>query len=71
LQEFQEHHVAHAEAERGQIIRSIHRVYKPNEVWLVASGGILFVAFPRLLAVGLSGFYLALMIVLSSTVELE
>jgi cytochrome bd ubiquinol oxidase subunit II len=56
--------VARTEAERAQVIRSIHSVWKPNEVWLVASGGILFVAFPRLLAVGLSGFYLALMIVL-------
>lgn len=56
--------VARNEDERGQVIRSIHAVWKPNEVWLVASGGILFVAFPKLLAVGLSGFYLALMIVL-------
>ncbi len=56
--------VGRAEDERGEVIRSIHTVWKPNEVWLVATGGILFVAFPQLLAVGLSGFYLALMIVL-------
>jgi cytochrome d ubiquinol oxidase subunit II len=56
--------VARDQDERGQVIRSIHAVWKPNEVWLVATGGVLFVAFPELLAVGLSGFYLALMIVL-------
>ena len=50
--------------ERKQIIRSIHQVWKPNEVWLVATGGVMFVAFPQLLATSLSGFYLAIMLVL-------
>ena len=35
-----------------------------NEVWLVAAGGALFFAFPRLYASAFSGFYLSLMIVL-------
>jgi cytochrome bd ubiquinol oxidase subunit II len=56
--------VGRTENERGQIIRSIHHVWKPNEVWLIATGGVMFVAFPQLLAVSLSGFYLAIMLVL-------
>jgi cytochrome bd ubiquinol oxidase subunit II len=56
--------VARNETERQQVIRSIRPVWKPNEVWLVASGGTLFLAFPSALAVSFSGFYLALMLVL-------
>lgn len=56
--------VARNEAEREQVIRSIGPVWDGNEVWLLAAGGTMFFAFPRLLAVAFSGFYLALMIVL-------
>jgi cytochrome bd ubiquinol oxidase subunit II len=35
-----------------------------NEVWLVAFGGTLFVAFPAILAVSFAGFYLALFLLL-------
>jgi len=33
-------------------------------VWLLAGGGVLFLAFPKVLASGLSGFYLAIILVL-------
>jgi cytochrome bd ubiquinol oxidase subunit II len=33
-------------------------------VWLLAAGGALFVAFPRVLAAGISGFYLAIFLVI-------
>ncbi|MCI0484076.1 MAG: cytochrome d ubiquinol oxidase subunit II [candidate division NC10 bacterium] len=56
--------VARNEAERDQVIRSIGPVWDGNEVWLIAAGGTMFFAFPKLLAVSFSGFYLALMIVL-------
>jgi cytochrome d ubiquinol oxidase subunit II len=56
--------VAKNEAERKQVIRSVGPVWDGNEVWLVAAGGTMFLAFPKLLAVSFSGFYLALMIVL-------
>lgn len=56
--------VARNEAERQQVIRSIGPVWDGNEVWLIAAGGTMFFAFPKLLAVSFSGFYLALMIVL-------
>lgn len=56
--------VAKSEEERWQVIRAIRPVWKPNEVWLVAAGGTLFLAFPKLFAVALSGFYLPMMLVL-------
>jgi cytochrome d ubiquinol oxidase subunit II len=39
-------------------------VWDGNEVWLIAAGGVLFMAFPKVYATAFSGFYLALMIVL-------
>jgi cytochrome d ubiquinol oxidase subunit II len=50
--------------ERGAIIRSVGQVWDGNEVWLLASGGALFVAFPPLFATAFSGFYLPLMMLL-------
>jgi len=51
------------EGERAEVLRSIGPVWKPNEVWLVAAGGTMFLAFPTALATSFSGFYLALTIV--------
>ena len=56
--------VARNEAERAQVLRSIGPVWDGNEVWLLVAGGTIFFAFPKLLAVSFSGFYLALMLVL-------
>ena len=56
--------VARNETERKQVIRSIGPLWDGNEVWLIAAGGTMFLAFPKLLAVSFSGFYLPLMIVL-------
>ena len=56
--------VAKTEAERRAILAAIGPVWNGNEVWLIASGGLLFFAFPRAYAAGFSGFYLALIIVL-------
>jgi cytochrome d ubiquinol oxidase subunit II len=56
--------VAKTEDERRLILRAIGPVWDGNEVWLVAAGGTLFFAFPRLYASSLSGFYLPLIIVL-------
>lgn len=50
--------------ERGHAIDSIGPVWNGNEVWLLAAGGSMVVAFPRLYAASFSGFYLALMLVL-------
>ncbi|HSR50198.1 MAG TPA: cytochrome d ubiquinol oxidase subunit II [Acidobacteriota bacterium] len=56
--------VARTEAERQQIVRSLGPVWDGNEVWLLAAGGTMFLAFPTLLGTAFSGFYLPLMIVL-------
>lgn len=56
--------VARTEEERRMTLAAIGPVWHGNEVWLVASGGLLFFAFPKAYAAGFSGFYLALIIVL-------
>ena len=56
--------VARSEPERRQVIRSVGPVWDGNEVWLLAAGGTLFLAFPVAYAVSFSGFYLPLMMVL-------
>ena len=56
--------IARTETERRTILASIGPVWKGNEVWLVASGGLLFFSFPKAYAAGFSGFYLALTMVL-------
>jgi cytochrome d ubiquinol oxidase subunit II len=50
--------------ERGRAIDSIGPVWNGNEVWLLAAGGSMVVAFPHVYASSFSGFYLALMLVL-------
>lgn len=55
--------VARTDDERRCLLRSIGPVWDGNEVWLLAAGGSLFLAFPRLLATSFSGFYLPLIMV--------
>jgi len=52
------------DSERKQLIRSIGPVWDGNEVWLLATGGVLYFVFPQLYASSFSGFYLPLTIVL-------
>jgi cytochrome d ubiquinol oxidase subunit II len=56
--------VARRDAERRQVLAAIGPYWDGNEVWLIASAGSLMVAFPRVMAVGLSGFYFAIFLVL-------
>src|SRR5215813_10932868 len=56
--------VAKTDEERRTVLAAIGPVWDGNEVWLIASGGILVFAFPRVYAAGFSGFYLPLMMVL-------
>lgn len=51
--------VTRGPAERRQVVSAIGPLWTWHEVWLVTSGGVLFVAFPAVLAVALPGFYLA------------
>jgi cytochrome d ubiquinol oxidase subunit II len=56
--------VARDAEERGLVIRSLGPVWDGNEVWLLAAGGVLVLAFPRVYAAAFAGFYLPLMLVL-------
>jgi cytochrome d ubiquinol oxidase subunit II len=58
------HYVARNDAERRQVLAAIGPFWDGNEVWLLATGGALMVAFPSVLASGLSGFYFAIFLVL-------
>jgi cytochrome bd ubiquinol oxidase subunit II len=56
--------IARGAEERGAVLAAIGPVWDGNEVWLVAAGGTLFMAFPALYAASFSGLYLPLMMVL-------
>ncbi len=56
--------VARSDEERRTVLAAIGPLWDGNEVWLIASGGVLVFAFPRAYAVAFSGFYLPLMMVL-------
>jgi len=52
--------LARDDAERRSVIAAIGPYWDANEVWLIAAGGSLLVAFPRVMSAALSGFYLAI-----------
>lgn len=56
--------VAKTNEERREVLGAIGPLWDGNEVWLLAGGGALFLAFPKVLAAGFSGFYLAMFLVL-------
>jgi len=56
--------VAKTDAERRQVLAAIGPFWDGNEVWLIAVGGVLFVAFPEVLTAAFPAFYLALHLVL-------
>ncbi|HEX4477199.1 MAG TPA: cytochrome d ubiquinol oxidase subunit II [Polyangiaceae bacterium] len=56
--------VARTDDERRAVLAAIGPFWDGNEVWLLATGGVLFVAFPSVLAVAFPAFYLALFLVL-------
>ena len=56
--------VARTDEERRTVLAAIGPIWDGNEVWLIAAGGALFVAFPNVYATAFSGFYMALIVVL-------
>jgi cytochrome bd ubiquinol oxidase subunit II len=56
--------VARTPEERRQVIAALGPLWSWHEVWLVAFGGTLLLAFPRLMASAFSGYYLALFLIL-------
>lgn len=59
-------HLFHAKEEKDKevVAKAAGLFWDSNEVWLVAAGGLLFMAFPTFYASIFSGFYLPLIIVL-------
>ena len=56
--------VARNQNERRQVIAAIGPLWSWHEVWLVGTGGVMLMAFPRLMAASFSGCYLALFLIL-------
>jgi cytochrome bd ubiquinol oxidase subunit II len=56
--------VARTPEERRQVIAAIGPLWSWHEVWLVGFGGTLLAVFPKLLASGFAGYYLALFLIL-------
>ncbi len=52
------------EKDKKAITSAIGPFWDANEVWIIAAGGILFFAFPKLYASSFSGFYLPLIMIL-------
>jgi cytochrome d ubiquinol oxidase subunit II len=60
--------VARNDSERRQVLGAIGPYWDGNEVWLLAAGSVLFVAFPKILSSGVSGFYFAIFLLLWSLI---
>ncbi len=56
--------VARTPEERRQVIAAIGPLWSWHEVWLVGFGGTVLAVFPKLLASGFAGYYLALFLIL-------
>ena len=56
--------VARDEEEREEVTEAIGPVWNGNEVWLLAAGGTLFMAFPAAYAAAFSGLYFGMILVL-------
>jgi cytochrome d ubiquinol oxidase subunit II len=56
--------LARDEREREEATKAIGPVWNGNEVWLIAAGGVLFMAFPKAYASSFSGLYFGLILVL-------
>jgi len=56
--------VARTDRERREVLAAIGPLWDGNEVWLLAGGGLLFMGFPKVMAAGFSGFYLAMFMVI-------
>lgn len=56
--------IARTPGEAREVIRALGPAWSWNEVWIIAFGGSLFLAFPGVYAASFSGFYLAFMVML-------
>ena len=63
--------VARNEDDREQATAAIGPVWNGNEVWLIAGGGVLFLAFPAAYAAAFSGLYYAIAVLTDSVYRAE
>jgi cytochrome d ubiquinol oxidase subunit II len=56
--------IARSREERRQVVAAVGPLWSWNEVWLIGAGGVLFLAFPKVFATALSGYYLAVFLLL-------
>jgi cytochrome d ubiquinol oxidase subunit II len=56
--------LARTDDDRRRVVAALGPLWSWHEVWLVAAGGVFILAFPRVMAAGFAGFYLALWLVL-------
>jgi len=57
-------YISRNDDERRTVLNAIGPIWNGNEVWLIVGGGVLFLAFPKVYAASLSGFYLGLFVIL-------
>jgi cytochrome d ubiquinol oxidase subunit II len=56
--------LARTPEDRRRVVAALGPLWSWHEVWLVAAGGVFILAFPRAMAAGFAGFYLALWLVI-------
>jgi cytochrome d ubiquinol oxidase subunit II len=60
--------VGRSDLERRVAINTVGPVWEGNQVWLILGGGVIFAAWPALYAASFSGFYLAMLLVLTALI---
>jgi cytochrome bd ubiquinol oxidase subunit II len=60
--------IARTDSERRVVINTIGPVWEGNQVWFILGGGAIFAAWPALYAASFSGFYLAMLLVLTALI---
>ncbi|MEO8307064.1 MAG: cytochrome d ubiquinol oxidase subunit II [Pseudomonadota bacterium] len=60
--------VGRTDVERRVVINTVGPVWEGNQVWFILGGGTIFAAWPTLYATSFSGFYLAMLLVLSALI---
>ena len=57
-----------SDKERRIMVNLVGPVWEGNQVWLITAGGAIFAAWPALYAASFSGFYLAMMLLLTALI---
>jgi len=60
--------VARDDIDRRVVVNTVGPVWEGNQVWLILGAGAIFAAWPAVYAMSFSGFYFAMMIILSALI---